>query len=756
MAKLPTVVSNLAPDLRAFVNRVREAIDGKGGNRLVSVDDLINGGVVVPGPGGTIVPPGSGVVGPPPAPVNVSATGGVYNIFVEWDDPRYFGHSHAEVWGADTNNLGTAVLLGMTPGVVYVDSVPPNTSRYYWVRFVNILDTAGPYNAVDGVLGQTSPDVGYLLDTLTNSITESQLFNSLGARINLIDGPISMAGSVAARLYTETQARLAADTSLGSSITTLQNSDSTQASQITTLQTRAANSESNIINLQSTTANQASTIISLTTRTTAAESNITSLQTTTANQATQLTTLSASTGANTTAIQQEATARANADGTLFSQYTVKIDTNGYVSGFGLASTANNATPFSDFAVRADRFYVASPSGPGITPLVPFTVVTTQQNIGGTIVNPGVYINGAFIRGGSITGSAIVNGTIEGTKLIDVSANKITGAALLSTSFIESAGYIPGSQGWKIFGNGTAEFAAASIRGTLTAAQINSNGLSIRDTSGNIILNAGTGNFTGLLNGTAASTVVSNASTALSTANTANSTANTANDTANSAISGLTTKLNNNARNVLSGSGGIAIGSLNWDTSGNRTSGFGIGITRAGIAAFNSSGGATFILNGGDGSASFSGTLSAAGGTFAGTLTAQAVNAVSTINIAGESVVTMDQFVTVKYTNGGNNTGTTIYTGSFNMASAGNVFFSCVSKFESNSPASDVSSIALSVGSSVYFAAGRDLLSQSVKVISAKGYFAAGPQTFEVQHTYQNIEADDVLYVTTITLMKGYR
>lgn len=57
MAKLPTVVSNLAPDLRAFLNRVREAIDGKGGNRLVSVDDLITGGVVVPGPGGTIVPP---------------------------------------------------------------------------------------------------------------------------------------------------------------------------------------------------------------------------------------------------------------------------------------------------------------------------------------------------------------------------------------------------------------------------------------------------------------------------------------------------------------------------------------------------------------------------------------------------------------------------------------------------------------------------------------------------------------------------
>jgi hypothetical protein len=351
------------------------------------------------------------------------------------------------------------------------------------------------------------------------------------------------------------------------------------------------------------------------------------LQTTTANQATSISQLSTSVGANTTAIEQEATTRINADNSIFSKYSVKIDTNGYVSGFGLISTANNATPFSDFIIRADRFSIAAPSGPGITPLVPFTVVTTPQVIDGTTVPTGVYIDGAFIRGGSIQGSAIVNGTITGTKLIDVSANKITGAALLSTSFIESAGYIAGSQGWKINGNGTAEFAAASIRGTLTAAQINSNGLSIRDTSGNIILNAGTGNFTGSLNGTAASTVVSNASTALATANTANSTATTANATANSALAGLSNKISNDARNVLSGGGGIAIGSLNWDSTGNRTSGFGIGITRAGIAAFRSNGTSSFVLNGTTGDASFGGDITAGtiGGSNVGTTFVRSAN-----------------------------------------------------------------------------------------------------------------------------------
>ena len=529
MAKLPSVVSSLAPDLRAFINRVREAIDGKDGSRLVSVDELVRTGIASTGPGGTLAPPNTGVNAPvrtPPAATGLTATGGVYSVFVEWEDPRYFGHAYTEVWGADTDNVGDAVSLGMSPGVNFTDPLSPGTVRYYWIRFVNIKGVIGAYNAIAGTRGETVPEVGHLLEVLNNSITESELFSDLGARIDQIDvGPDALVPRVSS---------------------------------------------------------------------------------------------------------------------LRGKFTVKIDNNGYVSGFGLASTENNATPFSDFAIRADRFYVASPSGPGITPMIPFKVVTTPQVINGTNVPVGVYIDGAYIQGGSITGSAIINGTITGTKLIDVSADKITGAALLSTSYIESAGYIAGSQGWKIGGNGVAEFAAASIRGQLVASQINANGLSIKDVNGNVILNAGTGDFTGSLNGTATSTVVSNASTALSTANsassaasTAQSTANTAQSTAdsaasaastaqttaNSAVSGLATKIGTDTRSVLSGGGGIAIGSLNWDTTGNRTSGYGIGITSAGIAAFKSNGTATFVLNGGTGDASFGGALSAATGTFTGALVA---------------------------------------------------------------------------------------------------------------------------------------
>jgi len=340
--------------------------------------------------------------------------------------------------------------------------------------------------------------VDYLLEVLTGQITESQLFSDLSDRIDLIDGPISLAGSVAAQVYAEEQARLAADTSLGSSITTLQNTTSTQATQITSLQTRSTTSESNIINLQNTTADQATSISSLTTRTSTAESNITNLQTTTANQATSISQLSTSVGSNTTAIQQEATTRINADNDIFAKYSVKIDTNGYVTGFGLISTANNATPFSEFAIRADRFYVASPSGPGITPIIPFIVNTTEQTVNGVTVPVGVYMDAGFIKNGTITNAKIGNAAIDDAKIANLSAAKITAGSIGVGSFIESTGFITGSQGWRIHGNGFAEFAATAIRGQLTAAQIDTRNLTIKDASGNVIFSSGGVDYTNVI------------------------------------------------------------------------------------------------------------------------------------------------------------------------------------------------------------------------------------------------------------------
>jgi hypothetical protein len=184
--------------------------------------------------------------------------------------------------------------------------------------------------------------------------------------------------------------------------------------------------------------------------------------------------------------------------------------------------------YSKFAVRADFFYVmpspdfsqedtptATATGDlwyqpstelvrtwtgstwgSFSQTLPFVVNSSPQTINGVAVPAGVYMDAAFIKNGTITNAKIGNATIDDAKIANLSAGKITAGDISVDNYIQSTGFITGSQGWKIGGNGVAEFAAASIRGQLTASQINSNGLSIRDTSGNIILNAGTGVFSG--------------------------------------------------------------------------------------------------------------------------------------------------------------------------------------------------------------------------------------------------------------------
>jgi len=77
---------------------------------------------------------------------------------------------------------------------------------------------------------------------------------------------------------------------------------------------------------------------------------------------------------------------------LGAQYTVKIDNNGYASGFGLASTPINGVPTSSFIVLADRFAVALP---GQAAKYPFAIgrVNGQQTIA---------FNGNIIADGSFT------------------------------------------------------------------------------------------------------------------------------------------------------------------------------------------------------------------------------------------------------------------------------------------------------------------------------------------------------------------
>lgn len=97
---------------------------------------------------------------------------------------------------------------------------------------------------------------------------------------------------------------------------------------------------------------------------------------------------------------------------LEAKYTVKVDNNGYVSGFGLASDANNGVPFSKFNIVADAFTISEGVGAGTDPTAldgaPFFHITSPTLVNGVTIPAGTYMKRAFIADATITNAMIGN------------------------------------------------------------------------------------------------------------------------------------------------------------------------------------------------------------------------------------------------------------------------------------------------------------------------------------------------------------
>ncbi|WP_279501693.1 phage tail tip fiber protein [Aeromonas veronii] len=135
------------------------------------------GGIYVPGKNPDLFP--TGVYDKPHAPVNVQASGAFHTVLVDWDGPMYRGHSHAEVWRAETDSLPAATLVGTTIANMFSDAIGKGAKFYYWVRFVNGKDDRGPFQGEHGVVAETSQDVQDILDELQGKIESSHLAQEL-------------------------------------------------------------------------------------------------------------------------------------------------------------------------------------------------------------------------------------------------------------------------------------------------------------------------------------------------------------------------------------------------------------------------------------------------------------------------------------------------------------------------------------------------------------------------------------------------
>jgi hypothetical protein len=114
--------------------------------------------------------------------------------------------------------------------------------------------------------------------------------------------------------------------------------------------------------------------------------------------ASSITTLTSTVAGHTASIATNATTVSG----LSAQYTVKVDVNGRVSGYGLASTATTSGALSEFVVIANKFSIVDPGATGSAPIVPFIVT------GGVVYMQNVVIQSAVIQNLAVTTAKIDN------------------------------------------------------------------------------------------------------------------------------------------------------------------------------------------------------------------------------------------------------------------------------------------------------------------------------------------------------------
>jgi hypothetical protein len=360
----------------------------------------------------------------PPAPTNFEANGAYSQVNLSWDYPRYLNHSFSEIYGHDSDVIGDAQLIGVSTGRVYIDPVGSGVSRYYWIRHVSQSSVLGPWNSGTGTLGETAVDVTYILDLLTGAVTDSQLSQSLSSAIGDNATAATSAAAAAASEAAATAAEAAAVLAQNSAATSA-SSAVTSASNASSFNTAAGTSASAASASATNAASSASSAGTYSVNAAGSATNAAGSASAAASTVNGLTARLDNAGGTGVTVEQAYSANASDIGDLEGQYTVKIDTNGAVAGFGLASTATSSGNItSEFIVNADRFAIMRGGSNTTAATVPFVVQAAQTTINGETVPAGVYMADAFIK----------NGSIESAKIGNLNADKIN-AGFISASRI---------------------------------------------------------------------------------------------------------------------------------------------------------------------------------------------------------------------------------------------------------------------------------------------------------------------------------
>ena len=396
---LPKAPADISPGLRRYLESLSEAVEirlGRRGDtrdRAVTLRELINSGLVTELLNKPFDPNGDSnfsgdteVVDTtiPSAPTGFTVNGGYSVMLLFWDAPydQYSNHSLTEVWRHDSDVLGDAQLVGVSSGFSFSDPCGEGQSFYYWIRNVNTNGIIGPYNSTAGTLGQTALDVVNTLDVLQGAITEDAFYQGLNDRIDLIE---------------------VHDVSIGNN-----------ATEINGLKV-VVNDPTTGVNATATAVNQ------LTTSVTTLDGEVQTLSSAVSQVNTTVGNLSTTVQTNSTSING-----------IEGEYSVKIDANDVVAGFGLI----NGPLSSAFYIRADTFAIGNTTG---SAEIPFIVRTTTGTLNGVSVPAGVYIKDGFIQNGTITTARIGLAAVDTAQIADAAINTAKiGNAQITTAKIQDA------------------------------------------------------------------------------------------------------------------------------------------------------------------------------------------------------------------------------------------------------------------------------------------------------------------------------
>lgn len=434
---IPSISAASVPtDVKRAFDALRSFFDGLQKEGIMTTADLIASGILNKDGSKPVNPQDVAAGTVPPAPENLTANGAFRTIILDWTNPPYKYFSHVEVWRSETDDINAALLVGTTTGSLYSDAPPvalTSKTYYYWVRIVSTANVAGPWNATSGTVGHTADDPGYVLELLNQRIQAGQLHSSLGTRIDKIEGH-------------------------DSAIINLQNTASELVSSINTLQINYNTMLGSIQTQQSITSVTTGPVWSAGTQ--YYKGKVVQY----ANALYQATAAAPTVGIAPSSNLSQWKSVTNS---LYGEYTVKIDNNGYVAGFGLA----NDGVTSQFLVRADVFAVGAP---GVSGSYPFVVDTGTNQ---------VVMDNALIK--NLTSTNIKAGTINADLL---NAANIRAAGWLKAGQLEvgeqirSGNFINGVSGWAIDYLGNAQFNNVYARGNIEADRLKANVAMVKGTN----------------------------------------------------------------------------------------------------------------------------------------------------------------------------------------------------------------------------------------------------------------------------------